>query len=42
MAFPSKTLKKMWKVGCVEMKKQCLLYLYVAPFDIHLGNVNVH
>jgi len=24
------------------MKKQCLLYLYVAPFDIHLGNVNVH
>ncbi|EKS27258.1 hypothetical protein HMPREF9281_01970 [Staphylococcus epidermidis BVS058A4] len=42
MAFPSKTLKKMWKVGCVEMKKQCLLYLYVASFDIHLGNVNVH
>jgi len=24
------------------MKKQCLLYLYVAPLDIHLGNVNVH
>ena len=41
MAFPSKTLKKMWKVGCVEMKNN-VFYIYTYPFDIHLGNVNVH